>query len=429
MNSSRKAAVGSFVGTTVEWYDFFLYGTASALVLPRLFFPSFDPLVGTLLSFATFGVAFIARPVGGIVFGHLGDRIGRRPALVATLVMMGVATGLIGLMPGYATIGVAAPVILVVLRFVQGLAVGGEYGGAVLMTVEHAEQNRRGFYGGWVQLGSPAGYVLANSAFLLITQLPESMLYTWGWRVPFLLSFVLVLVGLYIRLRVEESPAFVAVRQRDEVAASPMVSVIKLHWRRILLLTGAYLGTGVTIYVATVYALSYGSKTVGFSSSQMLTMVLFGQLIAFFLMFGIAKISDRVGIKRLYVIGTIGMAVMAFPWLWLLETGSFWAAFLGYLLVFAPYCASYGTMGVFYASAFESRVSYSGVSLSYQLGSVAGPAFAPLIAAELVRSTGTINSVGWYVVVSCAIAVVCSVALRPVRSESASDDQRDPVTT
>jgi metabolite-proton symporter len=409
--SSRKVTLGSFIGTTIEWYDFFLYGTASALIFSKLFFPSYDPLVGTLLSFATFGVAFLARPLGGIIFGHFGDRLGRKPMLVITLMMMGVATGAIGLLPTYETIGVAAPILLVVLRVVQGLSVGGEYGGAVLMTVEHAPPNRRGLYGSWVQSGSPAGLIISNAVFLVITsQVSQEQLLAWAWRIPFLASFILVVVGIVIRLSLEESPAFERVA-KAQVESAPLVSVLRNHKKQVLLTAGAYVSTGVAVYLAAVFSLSYGTTKVGFSFSEMLLVVLLGQILAFVLMPTFAHISDRVGHKRVFMIGIVGMGLMAFPWLWLFGTGDFLLALLGFVLLFIPYSATYGTMAALFASVYETRVGYSGLSLGYQLGTVVGSALAPITATALVASTGTIASVGWYMVATAVLSFVATIWL------------------
>lgn len=330
LTSAKKAALGSFVGTSIEWYDFFIYGTASALVFRHVFFPSHDPLVGTLLSFATFGVAFVARPLGGIIFGHFGDRIGRRPTLVVTLVMMGVATGLVGLLPSYDSIGIIAPVLLVILRVLQGLSVGGEYAGAVLMTVEHAPKARRGLYGSWVQAGSPAGQIMANGVFLITTALmSEDQLLGWGWRIPFLASFALVVVGLVIRLAVEESPEFERVEQLDKKEKSPLVTLLRHYPKQVVLMAIAYLGTGVVIYGAAVYSLSYGTTRLDFSYSQMLLMVLLCQVITLILIPVFARTADRVGIKKVFLIGNIGMGLMGVPWVLLLDTGQFGLAMLG----------------------------------------------------------------------------------------------------
>lgn len=428
--SSRKVALGSFIGTTIEWYDFFLYGTASAVIFGRLFFPSEDPLVGTLLSLATFGVAFLARPLGGIIFGHFGDRLGRKPMLVITLLMMGISTGAIGLLPTYDSIGVAAPIILVALRIVQGVSVGGEYGGAVLMTVEHAEEHRRGWYGSWVQAGSPAGLIFSNAVFLLITaQVSPEQLFSWAWRIPFLVSFLLVAVGIVIRVTLEETPQFNRVTKAQQVQSAPLISVLRHHKKAVLLTAGAYVSAGVTVYTAAVFSLNYGTTSLGFSFSEMLLLVLLGQIVAFVLMPIFAHISDRLGHKRVFMSGIVGMALLAFPWLLLFDTGEFWPALAGFVLLFIPYSANYGTMAAYFASVYETSVGYSGLSLGYQLGTVVGSALAPFIATALLAATGTIGAVGWYVVLACVISFVSSIwltasaaarsqpAVRPVAGE------------
>ncbi|WP_281690371.1 MFS transporter [Pseudonocardia thermophila] len=415
-SSNKKVVLGTFIGTTIEWYDFFLYGTASALIFGRLFFPSFDPVTGTLLSFATFGVAFVARPLGGIIFGHFGDRIGRKPMLVITLVTMGVGTGLIGLLPGYDTIGVAAPLLLVALRIVQGIAVGGEYGGAVLMAVEHAGDRKRGFFGSWVQAGSPAGLILSNVAFLAVSSLPDEQLFTWGWRLPFLLSFVLVVVGLIIRMTLDESPQFEAVKKQQGTEKAPLLTVLVHHWPTVLLTAGAYISAGVTVYGAAVFSLNYASTEVGFSRTEALMLITLGQILAFVAIPIFGNLADRVGVRKVFVWGVVGMGLLAFPWLWLLNTGSFGIALLGYCLLFIPYSANYGSMATFFANVYDTRVGYSGFSLGYQLGTVLGSGFAPIIAAQLLASTGTVDSVGGYMVVAALVSLISAAFLGRDRS-------------
>jgi MFS family permease len=418
LTPAKKATLGSFVGTTIEWYDFFIYGTASALIFRHVFFPSHDPLVGTLLSFATFGVAFVARPLGGLIVGYFGDRVGRRPMLVMTLIMMGTATGTIGLLPTYESIGVAAPLLLVGLRFVQGLSVGGEYGGAVLMTIEHAPKNRRGLYGSWVQAGSPAGQIIANGVFLITTsQMPQEQLLAWGWRIPFLASFALVLVGLIIRLRVEESPEFKRLERRNEKESSPIVSVLRQYRKQVILMAGAYLVHGVVIYGAAVYSLSYGTTSLDFSYSQMLLLILLCQVVTLVLIPTFAHIADRVGIKKVFLIGNIGMGLMGVPWVMLLDTGIFAFALLGYLLIFIPYAATYGTMAAFFASVYDSRVGYSGISMGYQLGSIFGSGLTPLVAAALIASTGTVIAFGGYIAVAAALSIAATIWLTAFEDE------------
>lgn len=412
LTPAKKATLGSFVGTTIEWYDFFIYGTASALIFRHVFFPAQDPLVGTLLSFATFGVAFVARPLGGLIVGHFGDKVGRRPMLVMTLIVMGCATGAIGLLPTYDSIGVAAPLLLVGLRFIQGLSVGGEYGGAVLMTVEHAPKHRRGLYGSWVQAGSPAGQIIANGVFLITTAvMSQDDLLAWGWRIPFIGSFALVVIGLIIRLRVEESPEFKKIERGNKKETSPLVSVLRNYRKQVILMAGAYLVHGVVIYGAAVYSLSYGTNTLNFSYSQMLLLILLCQVVVLILIPTFAHMGDRVGIKKVFLIGNIGMGLMGIPWVLLLDTGSFGLALLGYLLIFIPYAATYGTMAAFFASIYDSRVGYSGISMGYQLGSIIGSGLTPLAAAALIASTGTVVTFGVYIGVAAILSVAATIFL------------------
>jgi MFS family permease len=399
------------VGTSIEWYDFFIYGTASALILPKLFFPSFDPAAGTLLSFSTFALAFIVRPIGGLIFGHFGDRVGRKALLVSTVILMGTATTVIGLLPTYASIGVAAPLLLVLLRVLQGISVGGEYGGAVLMAVEHAESERLGYYGSWVQMGSPTGLILATAVFLGITQLSEESLLGWGWRIPFLLGSLLLIVGLVIRLRISESPRFEKVKQQGEIEKVPALVVLRQYAGRVLLMAGAYFGTGVVFYGSSIFGLSYGIEKLGFSRSQVLSFVLIGQVLAFFAMPLFATLSDKVGHKTVFLASQVGMAALVFPWLWLYSPGNFGWSLVGFLLLYLPYSASYGTMATFFAEVYETQIGYTGLSLGYQLGTVFGSGFAPMIALWLLHKTGTITAVGFYMIGAVTLSLLCASLL------------------
>lgn len=327
--------------------------------------------------------------------------------------MMGVATGLVGLLPSYDSIGIIAPVLLVILRVLQGLSVGGEYAGAVLMTVEHAPKARRGLYGSWVQAGSPAGQIMANGVFLITTALmSEDQLLGWGWRIPFLASFALVVVGLVIRLAVEESPEFERVEQLDKKEKSPLVTLLRHYPKQVVLMAIAYLGTGVVIYGAAVYSLSYGTTRLDFSYSQMLLMVLLCQVITLIVIPVFARTADRVGIKKVFLIGNIGMGLMGVPWVLLLDTGQFGLAMLGYALIFIPYAAAYGTMAAFFAGIYDSRVGYSGVSMGYQLGSIFGSGLTPLVAAALLASTGTVVAFGVYIAGAAALSAAATIWLR-----------------
>lgn len=410
-SSTWKVALASLIGTTIEWYDFFIFGTAAAIAFNVLFFPTADPVIGTLLAFSTFAVAFVARPIGGIVFGHFGDRIGRKSMLVVTLSLMGIATFLIGVLPTYETIGVWAPLLLVTLRFVQGFSLGGEYGGAVLMAVEHASSRQRGFYGSWVQMGVPTGLILANAVFLPISALPDQQFLSWGWRIPFLLSVLLVAVGLVIRLTIIESPGFRRAKETNAVTRLPIISVLRTYPKQVLLIAGAYVSAGVTFYVTGVFGLSYGTEQLGLERSTMLWLVLVSMIVTFFALPAFGSLSDRIGRKPVFLAGVAAMGLFAFPWFWLLNTKQFAAMLAGYLLIFIPYSACYGTMATFFAELFGLQVRYSGLSLGYTLGTVFGSALAPILATYLLELTGTETSIAIYMVLMAVISIISTLLL------------------
>ena len=385
--SVRQVVFASLIGTTIEWYDFFVYGTAAALVFNQLFFPNVDPVIGTLAAFATFGVGFVARPLGGIVFGHYGDKIGRKSMLVITLLIMGVATTLIGLLPSFATIGIWAPILLVVLRFLQGLAVGGEWGGAVLMAVEYSPEDRRGFYGSWPQMGSPIALFLSTVIFSVFATLPDEQFLSWGWRVPFLISILLVGVGLYIRLRIFETPAFSQVKESG-TARLPMVEVLKNDLRKVLIGAGIVFVTIGGFYVVVTFSLSYGTETLGIPRGVMLVGVIIAAISELITIPIFASLSDRVGRRPVCVWSAAVAALLAFPFFWALGTEVtvvIWLAFLVYAAVLG---GVYGPAAAFIAEQFETRRRYSGASLAYQLSGVLSGAFAPLIASALLVVAG-----------------------------------------
>jgi MFS transporter, MHS family, shikimate and dehydroshikimate transport protein len=410
--SVRKVALASFVGTTIEWYDFFLYGTAAALVFGDLFFPEAEPLVGTLLAFSTYAVGFAARPIGGIVFGHFGDRIGRKSMLVLSLLIMGVATFLIGLLPTFASIGVMAPVLLVVLRFAQGIGVGGEWGGAVLMSVEHAPPGRRGFFGSWPQMGVPAGLLLSTSVFAIVQGMTsEAAFLSWGWRIPFLVSAVLVAVGLFIRLRIMESPAFERVKETKTEAPKPIVDVVRKYPREVLVAMGMRVAENGAFYILTVFVLAYGEDELGLSKNTMLTGVIIAAAIGLVTVPLFGALSDRVGRRPLYLAGAVVTTLWAFPLFGLLNTESpvlIWLAIvvgvnLGHDLMYGPQAA-------YFAELFGTRVRYSGASLGYQLASVFAGGFAPLIATALLAAgDGSPTLVALYVTAMGLISVVATL--------------------
>ena len=383
--SIRLVAVASMIGTTIEWYDFFLYGTAAALIFNRLFFPTFDPLVGTLASFATYTVGFVARPIGGIVIGHYGDRIGRKSMLVLTLLIMGVATFGIGLLPTYAQVGPWAAVSLVVLRLAQGFAVGGEWGGAVLMAVEHAPAGRRGFYGSWPQLGVPAGLLLSTAVFAQFARLPEDQFLSWGWRVPFLLSLLLVGVGLIIRLQIQETPAFTRLKTAQTEARRPIIELLRSQRKEVLLAMGARLAENGAFYIYTVFVLVYGTQKVGLDRQTVLNGVLIAAACALVAIPVCGALSDRLGRRPVYLFGASVTALFAYPLFWLLDTGStilVWLA-LVVALVFA-HSPMYGPQAAFLAELFGTRVRYSGASLGSQFSSVIAGGLSPFIATALL---------------------------------------------
>ncbi|MFF5264039.1 MFS transporter [Actinomadura viridis] len=408
----NRAVAASFVGTAIEWYDFFIYSTAAALVFNKQFFPDFAPMVGTLLAFSTFVVGFVARPIGGVIFGHLGDRRGRKSVLVVTLTLMGVCTFLIGLLPTYAQIGIWAPILLVTVRFVQGIALGGEYGGAVLMAVEHSHPERRGFFGSWVQVGVPVGLALSNLVFLLVALLPRDALQSWGWRVPFLLSAALVAVGFFIRRRVDESPEFSEVKRERGPARRPAVEAVKRSWAPILLCAAAGFAPGTMFYASMVFGLSYGTDHVGVSRGTMLGLTLLAMVVVLPCLLYFGALSDRLGRKPVFAGGVAGMALMAFPWLLLVDTGSFGPMLLGYLLISVPFSAAYGTLAPLLAELFDPEVRYSAVNISYAVSNVFGAGMAPIVATSLLIRTDSGLPIAGYIVIVCAISFVCLMALR-----------------
>ncbi|WP_219975673.1 MFS transporter [Rubrobacter xylanophilus] len=409
---ARRVAFASFIGTTIEWYDFFIYGTAAALVFGQLFFPGFSELAGTLAAFASFAVGFIARPLGGVIFAHFGDRVGRKPMLVWSLMIMGVATLLMGLLPTYEAIGVWAPILLVALRFMQGIGVGGEWGGAALMSVEHAPSGRRGFYGSWPQVGVPTGLLLGTGVFALVSSLVTDAQFTaWGWRVPFLLSALLIVVGLFIRLKISESPVFERVMERREEARMPVLEALRAYPRTIALATGSFIGTHATFYVATVWMVSYATGQVGYERTTVLgaNTLLSASDILFILAFG--ALSDLVGRRPLFLAGMAVLALFAFPYLWLVESGAIALFILGGLVVQACRSAVYGPQSAYFSELFGTRVRYSGASLSYQIASILGGGFAPLICTSLVAWTGSSDAVAVYIIAVALISFISSYLL------------------
>lgn len=409
----RRVVGASLVGTAIEWYDFFVYASAAGLVFGAQFFPSLDGTTALLASFATVGVSFVARPIGGIVAGHLGDRFGRKSVLVATLLLMGISTVGVGLLPGYASIGVAAPVLLVALRLLQGLSAGGEWGGAALMAVEHAPAGRRGFFGSFPQIGVPIGLLLANLVFLTVSATTtEEQFRAWGWRIPFLLSVVLIAVGIFVRSKVSESPVFTELRHRRARRSAPLAEVFRGNSRELVVAIGLFVANNMVGYVLIAFINSYGTRTLGLPSSTMLFVGMVGAVAwgVFTLLAG--RWSDSWGRRRTYLVGTLAMAAWTFPFFPLLDTRSVPLMLLAVVVIAFGLGLTYGPQAAAYAELFPAAIRYSGVSFAYAFGAVLSGGFAPLVATWLIGVTGTSLSVSAYMLLACLVTLAAVVALR-----------------
>ena len=391
----RKVALTSLSGTSIEWYDFFLYGAAAGLVFPKLFFGEVDPTTALILSFLTFAAGFIARPVGGIIFGHFGDIVGRKKTLVIALMLMGIASTMIGLLPTYETIGIAAPLLLTFLRFCQGIAIGGQWGGAMLLVTESAPNNRRGFYGAYAQAGAPVGVILANIAFISVSSLTtEEDFLSWGWRIPFLISFVLVIISMYIQLRLEDTRAFKELEasksaepvEKRQIKSSPILEALRRYPGRISLAAGAFLSIQVTFYILVAFILAYGVQTTELSRNDILMAVLIGSAVMVPMQFVFSDYSDKNGRKGIFMTGAVLTGLWAFALFPLIDTGSFYLVILGVSGGLMFLGMMYGPQAAFFAELFSTDVRYSGASLGYQIGAIIGGSFAPTIATLLWKN-------------------------------------------
>lgn len=407
----RRAVIASTVGTAIEWYDFFLYSTVTGLVFAKLFFPNSDPWVGTLEAFAIYAVGFIARPIGAAIFGHYGDRIGRKSTLIVTLLLMGIATFLVALVPTYASIGIWGAVILTVLRFVQGIGVGGEWGGSVLMSMEWARTNHsRGFIASWPQFGVPCGLFLANLAVLAFSQMSGEQFLSWGWRLPFALSIVLVGVGLWIRLSIMETPVFARLTAENRIEKTPILEVIRRQPKEIILSAFARMAEQAPFYIFTAFVFAYGTGTLKVSRDFLLTAVLAASVLSFFSIPFFGHLSDRIGRKNMYIIGAVVTGVFGFIYFGMLNTGSAVIIFIAIILSIVPHDMMYGPQAALIAESFTGRLRYSGSSLGYQLASVIAGGPAPLIAAWLFGKFQTPWPIAWYIA-ACAVVSVIATAL------------------
>ena len=430
-SSIQKVVFASLIGTAVEWYDFFLYGSAAALVFGTLFFPESDPLTATMLAFGTYALGFVARPLGGVVFGHFGDRVGRKKMLVVALFVMGIATVGIGLLPTYATIGIAAPILLLVCRLLQGFAVGGEWGGAVLMAAEHGDPKNRGFWASWPQAGVPLGNLLATGVlFLLAFVQSDETFEAWGWRIPFLLSAVLVFIGLWVRLTLEESPVFQ--EAKDEIAEKgqgsthmPLLEVIRNYPKEVLIAMGMRMAENISYYIFTIVVLSYAKEYLDVGTDLILKMLLIGAAFQFFAIPAIGALSDRIGRRPLYLTGAIGVGVWSFFFFGLIDTMEPGNVLLAVTVGLFFHSLMYAPQAAFFSELFGTSVRYTGASVGYQLASIFAGALAPIIALNLLGSADEKNTtaVAIYVSIASVITVIAVLFAKETKQSSLRHDR------
>ncbi|MEK5440505.1 MULTISPECIES: MFS transporter [unclassified Fredinandcohnia] len=421
----KKVLVASLVGSSIEWFDYFLYGTVAALVFNTAFFHSDDPTVGLMLAYASFALSFFIRPLGGVIFSHIGDKIGRKKTLVLTLSLMGGATVLMGFLPTYEQIGVIAPILLIILRLVQGIGLGGEWGGALLLAVEYAPKEKRGFFGSIPQMGVTVGLLLGTLALSLMTLLPEAAFMSWGWRVPFILSAFLVIFGLWIRKGIEETPSFKKVQEKGEVAKIPFIETMRTHWKEVLIAVGAKVVETAPFYIFGTFIVSYATTQLGFSRTATLNAVTIATIVTTLLIPIMGSLSDKFGRKKLYVGGTILMMIYAFPYFWLLHQGSvallIVATILGLGIIWAPITAVLGTM---FSEIFKSNVRYTGITLGYQIGAAVAGGTAPLVATALLAAfNDSYIPVALYIILTAAISLIAVATVRDRKNEDLDYDE------
>jgi MFS family permease len=404
--------VASFIGTSIEWYDYYIFGTAAALVFGQLFYPSFSPAAGTLAAFATFAVGFVARPLGAAVIGHFGDRLGRKSMLVLTLVLTGGATFLIGVLPTFEAIGIAAPILLVLLRLAQGFGVGGEWGGAVLIATEHAPPAKRAVYGSFAQFGVPVGVLTSNLAFLAVSPLSNEDFMSWGWRLPFLASIVLVVVGIVVRRRLQDAPEFERLKKEQTVSKVPVAELVRSEPLKLVLASLAAIAPPAIGYSVIVYMLTYGTQVVGYPRPLLLTLILLSTLVWIATIVASAVLADRYGAKPVYVIGTVTAVVWPLPMFALVDTGNAGLAFIAFCVAAIVQGLIVGAQGRLFTEIFDVRVRYSGASIAYQIGGMIGGAVTPIAATALFAAYGSSTAVAAYLTAICLLSLLGILALR-----------------
>ncbi|MCP3738067.1 MFS transporter [Rossellomorea sp. BNER] len=422
----RRVLIASLVGSSIEWFDYFLYGTVAALVFNQLFFVNEDPTIGLLLSYASFALAFFIRPFGGVIFSHIGDRIGRKKTLVLTLSLMGIATFGMGLLPTYQAVGIWAPILLITLRLVQGLGIGGEWGGALLLAVEYAPADKRGLFGAIPQMGVTIGMLLGTIALSIMTLLPEGAFMTWGWRVPFIISALLVIFGLWIRKGIDETPSFKKVQESGEVPKLPIIETLKNYWREVIIAVGAKVVETAPFYIFSTFVVSYATANLGFSRTATLTAVMIATVITTVLIPIMGNLSDKIGRKKLYIFGTLGMAIFAFPYFWMLQQKSVLlliiATVIGLGIIWAPITAVLGTM---FSEIFDAKIRYTGITLGYQIGAALAGGTAPLVAtALLTKFNNSYVPVAIYIIFTAVLSLAAIWAVKD-RSKQKLDESHN----
>ncbi len=417
----KKVAVASVVGTSIEWYDFFLYGTMSALVFPKLFFPQADPFINILQSFTVFFLGFLARPIGAMIFGHFGDRIGRKATLVTTLMFMGISTVLIGLLPTYESIGMAAPILLILLRMCQGIGVGGEWGGSVVLSTEWSSKKRRGLMGSMTQLGVPIGLLTSTLIITLCIQLTGSGFDSWGWRIPFILSAVLIGVGLYIRLGIMDSPQFTRLKQENRIVDRPVLEALKKHPKEIVLTACARLVEQVPFYIFTTFVITYGTEELKLDKQIFTNGVMVAACIELFVIPYFAHLSDRVNRKKIYILGSLLTIVFAFPFFMMIDTGNPVFIILAIALSIIGPAMAYGPQAALIVESFPIHLRYTGSSLGFHFASVIGGGIAPLFSAYLFHKYGSTNQISVYIIVVCIISIISVFMLKKNTAENAEE--------